>query len=418
MLVFLNLSIAVFFSFLKSEGPSQPSYTATPTKRLSIEVTRIATPPKMSSPRPQSRNGGDGHGEREGGREKEGVRRSPRKNSKRGRLREEETEEARESETTSSKSDCDVCGKKICKCAQKTKKVKSETSEKSIEERKERAVRTKPPKARKVIKYLDDSEEEEREEKEDFSKAKKRGKSSVKKDKDEEKERGEKRREKDTVDPPKSFKKCHDSGDESVGKGEGGGGDGKKREQAVLTTSVSSSTLACISPRKPGASPRRQGTPEREDYLVKQPGLTFDKDKSASPVKTPKKKIEDTRHENVVVPTLTKQVSTPVKPVSKTSPVKQVSTPVQPVSRPQTPPTKTTTPSSGPRPGGGTTPGTTPKVYRGSSYRSYMNRSGPKAPGSKVVPKGEENCFDGLTFVITGVLESLEREEAADIVKR
>ena len=31
---------------------------------------------------------------------------------------------------------------------------------------------------------------------------------------------------------------------------------------------------------------------------------------------------------------------------------------------------------------------------------------------------GAKNCLDGLTFVITGVLESLEREEATDIVKK
>ena len=31
---------------------------------------------------------------------------------------------------------------------------------------------------------------------------------------------------------------------------------------------------------------------------------------------------------------------------------------------------------------------------------------------------GAENCLDGLTFVITGVLESLEREEATDIIKK
>ncbi len=30
---------------------------------------------------------------------------------------------------------------------------------------------------------------------------------------------------------------------------------------------------------------------------------------------------------------------------------------------------------------------------------------------------GADSCLDGLTFVITGVLESLEREEAADIIK-
>ena len=29
-----------------------------------------------------------------------------------------------------------------------------------------------------------------------------------------------------------------------------------------------------------------------------------------------------------------------------------------------------------------------------------------------------ENCLDGLTFVITGILESVEREEAADLIQR
>ena len=31
---------------------------------------------------------------------------------------------------------------------------------------------------------------------------------------------------------------------------------------------------------------------------------------------------------------------------------------------------------------------------------------------------GAESCLEGLTFVITGVLESLEREEATDIIKK
>ena len=29
-----------------------------------------------------------------------------------------------------------------------------------------------------------------------------------------------------------------------------------------------------------------------------------------------------------------------------------------------------------------------------------------------------ENCLDGLTFVIMGILESIEREEAADLIQR
>ena len=60
----------------------------------------------------------------------------------------------------------------------------------------------------------------------------------------------------------------------------------------------------------------------------------------------------------------------------------------------------------------------TPKPSRSDSYRSYLNRSGPKAPGSKPIPEGEEDCLDGLTFVITGVLESMEREQASDLIKK
>ena len=174
----------------------------------------------------------------------------------------------------------------------------------------------------------------------------------------------------------------------------------EEREQAVLTGSgMSGKALGLASPSKrAAASPRKQMTPEREDYLVKQSGLTFDKEKSASPVK---KRKEDPQG----------GVSTTSSPLSK----KSLSSPAKPVSKPAT---KPVTPASKPVKPVSTTPSAPPKLSRGSSYRNYMNRSGPKAPGSKVVPEGEENCFEGLTFVITGVLESLEREAAADIIKR
>ena len=35
-----------------------------------------------------------------------------------------------------------------------------------------------------------------------------------------------------------------------------------------------------------------------------------------------------------------------------------------------------------------------------------------------IICVGAENCLEGLTFVITGVLESLERDEATDIIKK
>ena len=44
--------------------------------------------------------------------------------------------------------------------------------------------------------------------------------------------------------------------------------------------------------------------------------------------------------------------------------------------------------------------------------------AGPKAPGSKEVPEGAPGCLEGLTFVFTGELESLGREDANELAKR
>ncbi|XP_052636184.1 replication factor C subunit 1 isoform X4 [Harpia harpyja] len=52
------------------------------------------------------------------------------------------------------------------------------------------------------------------------------------------------------------------------------------------------------------------------------------------------------------------------------------------------------------------------------AYRSFLNREGPKALGSKEIPRGAENCLEGLTFVITGVLECIERDEAKSLIER
>ncbi|EJU02178.1 DNA replication factor C large subunit [Dacryopinax primogenitus] len=42
----------------------------------------------------------------------------------------------------------------------------------------------------------------------------------------------------------------------------------------------------------------------------------------------------------------------------------------------------------------------------------------PLNPGSKEIPEGQPNCLAGLTFVFTGELSSLAREEAIDLVNR
>ncbi|KAF3423622.1 hypothetical protein E2986_03148 [Frieseomelitta varia] len=51
-------------------------------------------------------------------------------------------------------------------------------------------------------------------------------------------------------------------------------------------------------------------------------------------------------------------------------------------------------------------------------YQQYLQRGGARNPGSKEIPVGAENCLVGLSFVITGVLDSLEREEAEELIKK
>ncbi|CAF3436423.1 unnamed protein product [Rotaria sp. Silwood1] len=58
------------------------------------------------------------------------------------------------------------------------------------------------------------------------------------------------------------------------------------------------------------------------------------------------------------------------------------------------------------------------KKKRSENYKSFMNRGGPDAPGSKTIPDGEENCLKNLTFVISGVLESLERDECKSLIEK
>uniref|UniRef100_A0A8C1FPY5 Replication factor C subunit 1 n=1 Tax=Cyprinus carpio carpio TaxID=630221 RepID=A0A8C1FPY5_CYPCA len=58
------------------------------------------------------------------------------------------------------------------------------------------------------------------------------------------------------------------------------------------------------------------------------------------------------------------------------------------------------------------------KRANSSAYRNYLNREGPRALGSKEIPQGEENCLEGCVFVLTGVLESLERDDAKSLIER
>ncbi|KAG0151395.1 hypothetical protein CROQUDRAFT_719858 [Cronartium quercuum f. sp. fusiforme G11] len=94
----------------------------------------------------------------------------------------------------------------------------------------------------------------------------------------------------------------------------------------------------------------------------------------------------------------------PIKPKAKPPPSKKAK------AEPDTIETKAT--STKPAEDSSTTVAAKPKWIPGQS------RVGPSAPGSKVIPQGEPNCLGGLTFVFTGEMESLSREEAAQLCKR
>ncbi|KAF7282331.1 hypothetical protein GWI33_002903 [Rhynchophorus ferrugineus] len=50
-------------------------------------------------------------------------------------------------------------------------------------------------------------------------------------------------------------------------------------------------------------------------------------------------------------------------------------------------------------------------------YQQYLHRGGPKKHGQKEYPKGTSNCLSNLTFLRTGVLDSLESDEFNNLVQ-
>eukprot|EP00127_Corallochytrium_limacisporum_P004134 Clim_evm79s157 gene=Clim_evmTU79s157 len=53
-----------------------------------------------------------------------------------------------------------------------------------------------------------------------------------------------------------------------------------------------------------------------------------------------------------------------------------------------------------------------------SGYADYLKRTGPTALGTREPPKGSPGCCDGLVFVFTGDLDTLDRDQAGNIVKK
>lgn len=58
------------------------------------------------------------------------------------------------------------------------------------------------------------------------------------------------------------------------------------------------------------------------------------------------------------------------------------------------------------------------RIASAALYKNYLNRSGPKNLGAKSIPEGTSDCLKDYAFVLTGVLDSFEKEEIAAAINK
>ncbi|XP_004346975.2 replication factor C subunit 1 [Capsaspora owczarzaki ATCC 30864] len=54
---------------------------------------------------------------------------------------------------------------------------------------------------------------------------------------------------------------------------------------------------------------------------------------------------------------------------------------------------------------------------RRAHYMKMLNRTGPTAIGTKEIPTGATNCLEGLTFVVTGIFDAIDRTDLENLIK-
>ncbi|MEQ2239862.1 hypothetical protein ILYODFUR_009021 [Ilyodon furcidens] len=133
--------------------------------------------------------------------------------------------------------------------------------------------------------------------------------------------------------------------------------------------------------------------------------------RKGSPLKTSRSVSED------MISPSPKKSTAPVKSSSKLAMMKKRdevkdegatrTTPTAPKTSPKKPESTSTSPDDAEK-----------KKMHSLAFRNYLNRDGPRALGSKEIPKGGENCLEGCVFVLTGVLESMERDDAKALIER
>ncbi|CAH1643183.1 unnamed protein product [Spodoptera littoralis] len=56
------------------------------------------------------------------------------------------------------------------------------------------------------------------------------------------------------------------------------------------------------------------------------------------------------------------------------------------------------------------------RMHSAALYKNYLNRSGPKHLGAKEIPEGKPDCLKDCAFLLTGVLDSFEKDEVTHVI--
>ncbi|XP_053712315.1 replication factor C subunit 1-like [Synchiropus splendidus] len=150
-----------------------------------------------------------------------------------------------------------------------------------------------------------------------------------------------------------------------------------------------------------------------EDAISPSPKKNPAKAKAASKLAQMKKEAE---HNND--PAKTKRSPAKVKTSPKKEPVASSSSEMKFTPKAATTPTALKTSPKKPESSSTSTEDQERKKVNSAAFRNYLNRDGPRALGSKEIPTGADNCLEGCVFVLTGVLESMERDEAKSLIER
>ncbi|KAK3087946.1 hypothetical protein FSP39_012701 [Pinctada imbricata] len=164
-------------------------------------------------------------------------------------------------------------------------------------------------------------------------------------------------------------------------------------------------------------------TPEKESKKEEKSSLASKLSSKAKAAETPERQ-SDKKEVTLVADTPIQTKKSPKKPspkkgsrvvfTPKKSPGESEKASTPKSDKPVTPASvqKKTSPSK-------TSPETPASLKKGNpSFRSYLAREGPRSLGAKEVPEGGDNCLEGLTFVITGIQESFERDELKSIIEK